>query len=286
MSTLVARFSEVIKAGKVHHLLILSGRSKSKLEEAAYTFAESWLGSKKTPDLIIRSAQGKLAFHTVASIRNLCEELSFCPFQGARRVALILDAERMLPAASNALLKSLEEPLPGTLFLLTTTSIESLLPTIRSRGQLVRIEGAPDTQTQQFSPSVEQLLSTFWTAPQVEQIYQVGKDIEKLVEDEREKRLKELKPLWESLSKVQRTDVESEFEGLMASYMQDIGRAILVRLWTTYPKDTKNDMILKNDTIFQNTFGKDGSFTKALYALEKSMPISSVLMLLTNNISS
>ncbi len=275
MSTLVTKLCEVIKAGKVHHLLILVGRSKKKLEDAAYSFAQSWLGSTTTPDLLTRSCHGKMAFHTVASIRSLCEELSFCPFQGKRRVALIFDAERMLPAASNALLKSLEEPLPGTLFLLTTTSVESLLPTIRSRGQLVRIEGVPDSHSQTFSPVVEQLLATFWNAPQVEQIYQVSRELEKLAEDERANRLKELKPLWESFSKVQLNEVESEFEGEMSGFMQEMGKALLDRLWTTYPKESVRD------DIFQATFGRKGSFTKALVALEKGMPLSSVLMLLT-----
>ncbi len=48
---------------------------------------------------------------------------------------IIVDAHRLTPEASNALLKTLEEPPRGTFFFLTTTQVHSLLPTILSRCQ-------------------------------------------------------------------------------------------------------------------------------------------------------
>jgi DNA polymerase-3 subunit delta' len=54
------------------------------------------------------------------------------------KVALIEDAQLMNDAASNALLKSLEEPHPKTILLLLADDAENVMPTIRSRCQVVR----------------------------------------------------------------------------------------------------------------------------------------------------
>lgn len=52
---------------------------------------------------------------------------------GTYRVCIIRSVERMQEVAINALLKILEEPLPGRVFILTTESASALLPTLRSR---------------------------------------------------------------------------------------------------------------------------------------------------------
>ena len=52
---------------------------------------------------------------------------------GSRKVAVIRDADRLMPQAANAFLKTLEEPPAGSLLLLTTELPEALLETIRSR---------------------------------------------------------------------------------------------------------------------------------------------------------
>ena len=54
---------------------------------------------------------------------------------GDRKVAIIYPAEQMNLQAENALLKSLEEPVPGTLFILVSDQPGRLLPTTRSRCQ-------------------------------------------------------------------------------------------------------------------------------------------------------
>ncbi len=74
----------------------------------------------------------------IEQVRELQQTLSFKSFEGARRVVLILDAERMNPATSNALLKTLEEPGPETHFVLVSSAPHLLLPTILSRCQRVR----------------------------------------------------------------------------------------------------------------------------------------------------
>jgi DNA polymerase III subunit delta' len=66
-------------------------------------------------------------------IRDVLAQVGFRPFEGRRRVVIIRDAETLEIAAQNALLKSLEEPPPATMFILTTTLPSVLLPTVRSR---------------------------------------------------------------------------------------------------------------------------------------------------------
>ncbi len=69
---------------------------------------------------------------------GLCYDLSHTPMAGGRKVAIIGDAERLNDESANALLKTLEEPPPHSLIILIATHIDSILPTIRSRCQVIR----------------------------------------------------------------------------------------------------------------------------------------------------
>lgn len=71
-------------------------------------------------------------------IRDVLGRTAFRPFEARRRVVVIRDAETLEPAAQNALLKSLEEPPPGTMFVLTTAVPSALLPTVQSRCMRLR----------------------------------------------------------------------------------------------------------------------------------------------------
>lgn len=66
---------------------------------------------------------------------GLCYELAMRPMSADRRIAIIDDADAMNAESANALLKTLEEPPPGSLLVLLAGSPESILPTIRSRVQ-------------------------------------------------------------------------------------------------------------------------------------------------------
>jgi len=75
---------------------------------------------------------------------GLCYDLSLRPLPGGRKVGIINDADAMNDEAANALLKTLEEPLEGTVLILVAANIDSLLPTIRSRCQPVRFSPLSD----------------------------------------------------------------------------------------------------------------------------------------------
>ncbi len=69
----------------------------------------------------------------VDAVRGVVEQAAYRPFEGRRRVVIVDDADRLVAEAQNALLKTLEEPPPASVFLLVTHRPHLLLPTVRSR---------------------------------------------------------------------------------------------------------------------------------------------------------
>ena len=88
------------------------------------------------------SAEGKKKASqqiTIEQVRGLDDFLHVGTHRQGLRIILIHPAEAMNRNTANALLKSLEEPAPGSLFLLVSSEADRLLPTIRSRCQSVAI---------------------------------------------------------------------------------------------------------------------------------------------------
>jgi DNA polymerase-3 subunit delta' len=69
----------------------------------------------------------------IEQVRAAIDAAVYRPFEGRRRVTIIEDADALVPAAQNALLKTLEEPPPSSVFILVTSRPDTLLPTVRSR---------------------------------------------------------------------------------------------------------------------------------------------------------
>lgn len=80
----------------------------------------------------------------VEQVRELADFLALGSHRGRLRVALVHPAEDMNLHAANALLKSLEEPPPGAVFILVSNRSAKLLPTVRSRCIAVPMR-APET---------------------------------------------------------------------------------------------------------------------------------------------
>jgi DNA polymerase III subunit delta' len=75
---------------------------------------------------------------TVEMARDVIGQAGYRPFEARRRVVIIDEADSLQPAAQNALLKTLEEPPPSSMFVLVTARPDSLLQTVRSRCPRVR----------------------------------------------------------------------------------------------------------------------------------------------------
>jgi DNA polymerase-3 subunit delta' len=74
----------------------------------------------------------------VDAVRDLEREANFRPFEAAARFFIIDEADKMNPEAANALLKTLEEPPAASHIFLVSSRPDALLPTIRSRVQILR----------------------------------------------------------------------------------------------------------------------------------------------------
>jgi DNA polymerase-3 subunit gamma/tau len=79
----------------------------------------------------------------VDNIRELQEVVAYAPVRDRYKILIIDEAHMLSKAAFNALLKTLEEPPPRVVFILATTEIQRLLPTILSRCQVFEFHRVP-----------------------------------------------------------------------------------------------------------------------------------------------
>lgn len=111
------------------------------------------------PDLSVIQAEQIGGTLVVDQVRELQHSLALAPYEARYRVALLLRFEEAHLSAANALLKTLEEPPPQVVLILTAESSDILLPTIVSRCEVLRLRPiAPEI--------VAQGLQDQWDLPQ------------------------------------------------------------------------------------------------------------------------
>jgi DNA polymerase-3 subunit delta' len=96
---------------------------------------------------------------TIDTAREIRSAAAMRPIEGRWRAVVLDDAESMTEVAQEALLKTLEEPPPSMLLLLLADDVEALLPTIRSRCQVVELRTVP-------KPATEALLARHGATPE------------------------------------------------------------------------------------------------------------------------
>lgn len=121
-----------------------SGRSNIALAFAASLIARDDLATARQvlagthPDVSVLKTEGVIIRR--ADARAFVDRSYIAPAQGRYRVMVIEDADRMTEQTSNVLLKALEEPPEGTIWVLCAPSDADLLPTIRSRVRTLRLK--------------------------------------------------------------------------------------------------------------------------------------------------
>jgi DNA polymerase-3 subunit delta' len=90
-------------------------------------------------DLSVVQAEKEGGTLKVEQVRELQQSLSLMPYEARYRVALLLRFHEAHPSAQNALLKTLEEAPPRVVLLLSADTPESVLPTILSRCEVLRL---------------------------------------------------------------------------------------------------------------------------------------------------
>lgn len=142
-------------AGRLAHAYLFTGDEGIGKTALAVALAEELLlGEGRPPRLEVHPdfwvddrpeaiSIDEIRFHpekgAQAHDQSLQQFLSLKPFVAPIRVALLANAERMTEAAQNCLLKTLEEPPPNTVLVLTTAYPDHLLPTCLSRCQVIAL---------------------------------------------------------------------------------------------------------------------------------------------------
>ena len=116
------------------------------------------VASGNHPDLRFIRPEGSLM--KIGQIRELQKQIIYEPLEASRKVYILTDAERMNAEAENCLLKTLEEPPASSVLILLTSNIEALLPTTRSRCQILQFyamqpEELAELLTDRFSADPE-----------------------------------------------------------------------------------------------------------------------------------
>ena len=107
------------------------------------------IGLMEHTDMTVLQAEKEGGVLKVESIREVQHTLSLLPYESHYRVALMLRFQEANPNAQNALLKTLEEAPARVILLLTADSAESLLPTIVSRCEVLRLRPMPLARLQE-----------------------------------------------------------------------------------------------------------------------------------------
>lgn len=140
---------KAVENGALGHAYLFEGPTHIGKMTAALEWASSFFPSSERgiiaggshPDVIILSRERHIAEKSeeretvigIDDIRELRHLMALSTRTGTRRVAIIDGAEDMQPDAQSALLKILEEPGEGKLFILVSHDSSRLLPTILSR---------------------------------------------------------------------------------------------------------------------------------------------------------
>ena len=137
----------------VHHAWLFTGPPGSGRSQLALAFAASMLcadsgcgtcnscqmiQSRNHPDVQVLNTERVLI--SIDEVTEFIEKSIQMPAIGKYRIMVIEDADRMSERTSNLLLKSLEEPPKGTIWMICAPSEADLLPTIRSRVRRVQLK--------------------------------------------------------------------------------------------------------------------------------------------------
>ena len=140
-----------VREHKVGHAYLFLGAPGSGQAEAAMALAECVICAndgcdacdecirvvhKTHPDVHWIAPEGA-AGYVVEQVRSLIDDVSLAPIRAASKVYIMERVETLRDTSANALLKTIEEPPAGVVFILMARTADAVLPTIVSRCQLV-----------------------------------------------------------------------------------------------------------------------------------------------------
>ncbi len=148
-------------AGRLGHAYLISGSEASETRRLAGQLAGLVTGSGSTlesPDIHVAEPESKSRRIRIEQTRRLERDLQMRSLLGTRKVAVLLDADRLTTEAANSFLKTLEEPPGDSVVVLTSTAPETLPDTILSRCIAVPLSRRPGQPA--LSPEQKTLLGS------------------------------------------------------------------------------------------------------------------------------
>lgn len=158
---LIDRLKRDIGSGHISHAYIIEGgegcgkRTLAKLICSAMScnsddrpcmkcISCDKISRDQSPDVVMVEAEKDRVQLGVDVIRRLRDDAVYAPTDLVRKFYIITDADSMNVQAQNSLLKILEEPPSHVMFLLLSKNADELLPTVRSRAPILRVESLPE----------------------------------------------------------------------------------------------------------------------------------------------
>jgi len=120
-----------------------SNKNRKKKEPCGHCPSCIKIESGNHPDLSILDIEEGAQSIKIAAIRELVGKSQLRPFEAQRKIFIIRNVDKLTPEGSNALLKTLEEPSQSSILILTTSSPESILSTVRSRCHAIQFFPLP-----------------------------------------------------------------------------------------------------------------------------------------------
>lgn len=144
---------------------IITSRDKDKRVVYAKDFCAKQHIDRFDITLIERDQSEKNAKLSIGieDVKLMQKKISLKPMKSPTKAVIIEDAHLLTTEAQNALLKVLEEPPANTILILGTDSKEALLPTIRSRCQLIELEEALPKLTEKDKTTLNEFIKALPT---------------------------------------------------------------------------------------------------------------------------
>jgi DNA polymerase-3 subunit delta' len=98
------------------------------------------IDAQNHPDVLLCD-RGEDETIKILKVREIIHKMQLRPYEAMMKIVIIHGVDLLTTEAANAFLKTLEEPAPDTLLLLTTAAVERVLDTVKSRCQLVHFPG-------------------------------------------------------------------------------------------------------------------------------------------------
>lgn len=272
-----------VSNGKVDSAYIFCGQERAAKRLAALNFAKALncknlsrkpcdmcLSCRKIdagsfPDLYSVRPSGDSKTVKIEDIRFVNEKVFMKPYEGRYRVVIIDDAEALTEEAQNALLKTLEEPPPDTVFILIVSSPGRILPTIVSRSRLLKFTGQSfDSVPGEKRNELVNNLMVFMdgSSARPERSYpekpELKEELEVLISIFRDAYISKIEPASEHFFNAEKADViRKKFSRLSAGTLEGIINRLIELSWrieaNANPKLITDVMLAELDAIKEET---------------------------------